>query len=56
MTCKDCVKYNGCKADSETNEYMRKKMWQLDFWENAEKRCKGFKEKDAKNLREGVEN
>lgn len=47
MTCKDCLEYDKCKKESEKNEYMKRKMWQLDFWENAEERCAKFKEKGS---------
>ena len=50
MTCKDCANYTECANISQTNADHAHKMWMIDFWENAEKRCVMFKEKgsDAK--------
>ena len=38
MTCKQCENYDEC----DHNPRMKHTMWMIDFWENAEKRCKRF--------------
>ena len=49
MKCNDCIKYAKCKQDSERDNILSHRMWLIDFWENAEERCEGFKEATGEN-------
>lgn len=49
MTCKDCVHLTECSSLAMSNFDHAHKMWMLDFWENAEQRCDGFKEKSVES-------
>ena len=50
MTCKDCVNFAECEEVTRPDHVH--KMWLIEFWGNAEERCKGF-EKKEENQSEG---
>lgn len=47
MTCKDCVHSKECESVAMADFDHSHKMWMIDFWENAEKRCAMFTEKGS---------
>ena len=49
VTCKDCVNHDDCERESKTSPCKAHTMWIIDFWENAEKRCRKFKPTDGES-------
>lgn len=47
MTCKDCANFVDCESIAMADFDHSHKMWMIDFWENAEKRCAMFTEKGS---------
>jgi hypothetical protein len=45
MVCNDCVHLTECESLSTKNFDHAHKMWMIDFWGNAEQRCKNFAKK-----------
>lgn len=43
MTCKDCVNQAACMIKRMTDEHVAAKMYNVNFWENAEKSCRDFR-------------
>jgi hypothetical protein len=44
MTCKDCVHFKDCDDLAFHNFDHNHKMWLMEFWGNAEERCKDFED------------
>lgn len=42
MTCKQCAHFAECVKRAEIDPNHAHKLWTIEFWENAEKRCKKF--------------
>ena len=44
MTCKDCIHSSDCASIALHDFDHSHRMWLIDFWGNAEERCKNFQE------------
>ena len=47
MTCKDCKNQAKCKLESEKDDWVKAKIHNVNFWENAEKSCYMFEQKES---------
>ena len=45
-TCKDCLHIAACNDLASHSPDQQQKMGQIEFWGNAEERCKGFEKKE----------
>ena len=52
MTCKDCIHRTECADLAVHNFDHAHQMWMNDFWENAEERCKNFKERKVEEVKD----
>lgn len=52
MTCKNCTHSTECAELAVHNHDHAHQMWMCDFWENAEQRCRRFKEKEENEVKD----
>lgn len=46
MTCKDCVNFAECEGLATHDLDHSHRMWLIEFWGNAEERCREFEKKE----------
>lgn len=46
MTCKDCAKFTECESLATHDLDHSHRMWLIEFWGNAEERCREFEKKE----------